>query len=83
MNTADSIFLFITAASLSLFFLLASCLLIYVWITYHQLIKRTQSALDGLEEARKMIQEVSNGKTVKMIYKILKYLAGGSKGSND
>lgn len=79
MSTTDSVFLYITAASLSLFFLLASCLAIYVWITYHQLIRRTQAALDGLAEARHMIQEVSNGRTVKMIYKILKYLAGSSK----
>lgn len=74
MSTVDSTFLIVAASLISLFFLLLSGLVIYVWVSYRHVIRKAEAALDTVESATHMIKEVGNKTNAVTIFKVIKFL---------
>lgn len=74
MSTIDSVFLIITAISISLFFILFATLIIYLLVTYHRIIKKAEIAINGVENATSILREVGQNGSIKSLYKIVKFI---------
>ncbi len=79
MQLFDRIVLDIAAIIFSLFFVFATGLIIYVWITYRRLVKRATMAIDSVESVSRMIKEVGSKSSLKTVAKILKYIFMSSR----
>ena len=74
MSTTDSVFIIITAAALSLFFVLLSTLLIYIFITYHRLVRKAEMTLNNVESASHFIKQVTKDNNLGSLIKIIKFI---------
>ncbi len=74
MTTVDSVFLIISAVCMSLFFLTATTLVLYSWAVFHKLVKKTELAVESVENVSKAIREVSKNGSALSIVKFLKFM---------
>jgi len=74
MSTLDTVFLIITAVSLSLFFLLSTALIIYTWIIYRKIVKKAEQAIERVEDVTSIIRDVSRDGANSPLIKMLKFI---------
>jgi len=79
MSTTDSVFLIIAAVGISVYTILASLVIVYVFLTVHRILKKTEMVIDGVESATNMIREISEKKTLSSIVKLISLVSNIAK----
>lgn len=72
MNTVDSVFLIITAVSISLFFIILIALAIYSWFILRRLVRAASLTLNTVEAATKLIKDVNKVSISTALFKLVK-----------
>jgi len=72
MNTVDSVFLIITAVSISLFFIILIALAIYSWFILRRLVRVASLTLNTVEAATKLIKDVNKVSISTALFKLVK-----------
>ena len=74
MNTLETVFLIITAVSISLFFIILTGFAIYSWVALHKLIKKAEMAAQTVEDAGKLLTKAGSSASIKTVFGLIKYL---------
>ncbi len=79
MNLFDRTVLDVAGIMFSLFFLVALVFIVYVWVSYHRMLKKAVLALDSVESVGRMIKEVGTKSSASVVLKFLKFIFSASR----
>jgi len=74
MNTLDSVLLIVVSSILSLFFLVTSLFIIYMWVTFRRITKKAEMAINNVENISHVINDISASKSTYSVIKLFKLI---------
>ena len=79
MSTVDSVFIIITGIAVSLFFIIGTLAIIYAWVVLSRIAKKTEAAIDSVEEVGHLITKAGKTGGVATLFYLLKQMVRFSK----
>ena len=71
MSTLDTVFIIITAVCISLFFVIASAIMVYACVVFRRVVKKAEAAYTTVEEAGELIARVGKSGGLGALFKVI------------